>query len=266
MTKVLLVDGTNIVMRYSHAMLPDLMGKDARQPNPDEIERVCRSIEKALLECAEEAGCTHGVVALDSSVDPWRKAIYPDYKKGRTLATSSWSFRLRHYLQGRGWFCLSAPSFEADDILATLAMRLHKGERPCAILSGDSDLLALVEDGPIPIEVWQLGLRPEPRYVRRDETYVMQKYGVLPGLLRVWKALVGEPGDNLPGVKGIGEKKAMKFLDHARFDVSILRGLLPNHSGSAVNEFDTMLTVVTLDQNVPLDPISPAQCALPSGD
>lgn len=258
--RLLLVDGTNVVMRYAFAMLPDVMS-DTRVPvTPEMIERVMKGVEKAIRECAAKALCTHVVVAVDSNTPSWRKAIYPEYKKGRVTITADWINRATFYLNPRGWIVLRSPEQEADDVIATLADRVTSTGRNCAVLSNDSDLLALVGEH---CDVWQFGRGDEPRFVRRDAEYVQQKFGVQPGALRLYKSLVGESGDDLPGVRGCGPKKAATLLKMAECDHATLRGLLPTFSGNALEQFDQMLAVVTLNKKVPLDPISPARCAIP---
>lgn len=259
--RFLLVDGTNVVMRYAFAMLPDVMSSEKRTPlTPEDVEKVMAAVEHSIRKCADTAGCTHAIIAVDSAVDSWRKAIFPEYKKARPPITSEWSNRLHMYLSARGWLVLRQPSYEADDILATLSARLTAAAKGHTILSGDSDLLACVSSL---CTVMQFGRGDEPRYVPRPSAFVMEKYGVLPMHLRLFKALVGEPGDGVPGVRGVGPKKAAKLLVQSVGDHEILRGLVNLHSGTALAEFDQMLACVTLNAKVPLDPIAPSRCAIP---
>ncbi len=264
--RVLLVDGTNVIMRYAHAMLPDAATGRDRGPSQEEVEKVLAAVERALREAAELVKATHAIIATDSSVDSWRKKLYPEYKSNRTTVTSVWSNRLFLYLSPRGWLCLRYPGEEADDVLATLAVRLTTRAVPGVILSGDSDLLALMGDA---VRVVQFGNKQkgEERFVLRTPAYVMAKYGVGPERLHLYKALVGEPGDGLPGVHKVGDKKARKLLDLAIYDSrggeDTLRTLLGNHSATAVEEFDLALKLVQMNTDIPLDPIQPARCAIP---
>lgn len=250
-------------------MLPvEMSSREPVKIRTEDVTRVCQSVERAMFEAAAFTKSTHAIVAVDSLAEPsWRKAVYPDYKCTRTTITSAWSLKLSQYLGARGWFGLTAPTYEADDILATMAARLTAAGRSGVILSGDSDLLALVNPD-ADIRVIQFGNRAtEGRFVEREYSYVLDRYGVAPRDLRFWKALVGEPGDDLPGVKGIGKKKAATLLRFAATDTGIdlatLRGLLPQHGGSALEEFDTMNAVVTLNAKVPFGSIEPASCKLP---
>lgn len=260
--RVLLVDGTNVVMRYAFAMLPDVMSSEKRAPlTPDDVEKVMAAVEHSIRKCAQTSGCTHAIIALDSNVDSWRKAIYAEYKKSRPPITNEWSNRLQMYLGPRGWLVLRAPTYEADDIIATLSSRLTAAMKPHAVLSGDSDLLALASSL---CTVMQFGRGDEPRYVPRPSGWVEEKYGVPPRFLRFYKALVGETGDGVPGVRGVGPKKAAKLLAQSACDHEILRGIVNLHSGTSLAEFDQMLACVTLNTKVPLEPIAPSKCAIPS--
>lgn len=264
--RVLLVDGTNVVMRYAHAMLPDVVSGSARGATDDEVLKVLAAVERAIREAAAATRSTHAIIATDSAVDPWRKQVYPEYKAHRKGITSIWSNRLFLYLSPRGWLCLRHPGEEADDVIATLATRLAAARKYAAVLSGDSDLLALASET---TQCYQFGKPPlEPRFIERAPSYVVAKFGVAPERLHLYKALVGEPGDNLPGVYRVGDKKARKLLDLVIYDergqgVDSLRRLLANHSMTAVAEFDLALKLATLNANVPLDPIQPARCAIP---
>lgn len=260
--RFLLVDGTNVVMRYAFAMLPDVMSSSERAPlTPEDIEKVMSGVEHSIRKCAETTGCTHAIITLDSNQDSWRKAIYPEYKKSRPPITSEWSNRLQMYLNARGWLVLRQPSYEADDIIATLSARLTAAAKGHTVLSGDSDLLALASSL---CTVVQFGRGDEPRYVPRPSSWVVEKYGVTPNMLRLYKALVGESGDGIPGVRGIGPKKALKILAQSVGDHEILRGLVNLHSGTARMEFDQMLACVTLNAKVPIDPIAPSRCVIPT--
>jgi DNA polymerase-1 len=264
--RVLLVDGTNIVMRYAHAMLPDVVAGSVRGASEEDVTRVLTGVERAIREAAALVKATHAIIATDSSVDPWRKALFPEYKAHRKGITSIWSNRLFLYLAPRGWLCLRAPGEEADDVLATLAVRLGLRGAPAVVLSGDSDLLALMGDA---CHVMQFGnkAKGEEKFVLRTPAYVVARFGVVPSRLHLYKALVGEPGDNLPGVHRVGDKKARKLLDLVMYDErgghDSLRRLLADHSPSAVDEFNLALQLATLNTNVALDPIQPARCAIP---
>jgi 5'-3' exonuclease len=254
--RLLLVDGTNVAVRYAFAIL----GEQQVNPEPGDTLKVMRSVERALRDCAEETKCGHAIVALDSGGETWRKALFPEYKATRKASTSSWSAALSAYLSGAGWLCLEAAGFEADDIIATLAVRAsERGHRP-AVLSSDSDLLQLAGEF---AAVYQFGGKGEPRYVERSPVWVTERYGLRDAAqLALYKALVGESSDNLPGVSGVGPKKAAHLLSLFRSREEIeTAGVFAK---TKREQLALMLTLTTLRYDVPLGTFAPSMCAIPA--
>lgn len=102
-----------------------------------------------------------------------------------------------------GFTRLEVPGYEADDVLATLAKKAEKEGYEVRILTADRDLYQLVSDR---VAV----LHPEGHLITPE--WLWEKYGLRPEQWVDFRALVGDPSDNLPGVKGIGEKTALKLL------------------------------------------------------
>ena len=102
---------------------------------------------------------------------------------------------------------MTAEGFEADDAVATLAFRLTTRDIPVVIFTGDSDALALID--PLVTVFRPVKIRECTVW---DRTAVFEKYGVYPHQLADYKALIGESGDNISGVPGIGRKKAVRLL------------------------------------------------------
>lgn len=260
--KYLLVDGTNIVIRYAFAMLAADRMDGRRAVSASEYESVLKSAERAIRECATKAGCAYAIIALDSTGDSWRKQIYADYKKGRGTITSGWSAAAEKFFTARLWMCVQLPTQEGDDVITTLAARLHAAKKDAAVFSGDSDLLQLLAPDRS-CQVFQFGRSGEPRFIERQPAFVKDRFGVEPEHLRLYKALVGETTDHISGVVGIGPKKALKLLELGGFDLASVRGLLPHHSGSATEEFDLSIALVTLSTKVPIEPLLPSDCLIP---
>jgi DNA polymerase-1 len=247
----LLVDGTNVVMRFASVMTP----KD-EEPTPQQVAGVLHAVARALAECAVVVEASHLIVALDSSVGSWRRERFPEYKAGRTISTSVWSNRLAIHLSMRNVLCLREPGFEADDILATIANRIDSTGRAAFILSGDSDLLQCTS---LLTRCVQFGAKGEPRFVVRSMEWIKEKYHLPRAYhLAAYKALVGEPGDGLPGVPGIGPVKARRLLELAPAIEDIPKML----KESEAEAYALALELVTLRTDVPLAPIHPASCRL----
>ncbi|MEJ5185053.1 MAG: 5'-3' exonuclease H3TH domain-containing protein, partial [Rectinemataceae bacterium] len=102
---------------------------------------------------------------------------------------------------------LRCEGYEADDVIATLARKCEREGRACFIVSGDKDLLQLVGNG-------TRALRPAEGFGFReiDAEGVFTEWGVTPAQIRDYLSLVGDVSDNVPGVKGIGDKTAQKLL------------------------------------------------------
>lgn len=236
---ILLVDGANVVRRYAHALLGDGWDK----PSDEDYLRVMEGAERAIRSCAQEAGCGDTIIALDAEGETWRKRLYPDYKVQRPVGEFSWRQALARDFKANRWRCAEAFRFEADDVIATL---VAQGGYP-AILSSDSDLLVLADRAVI----YQFGRGEEPKYVPRGPRWTCEKYGLRTlAQLPLYKALAGEPGDNLPGVRGIGPRRAQALLAvYDSADDLFNSGKL---SEEKCDQLDLMLELVTLRTDVPM--------------
>ena len=101
------------------------------------------------------------------------------------------------------------PGFEADDVLGTLAEMFKGDMNRTVILSGDLDVLQLVDNEKVIAEIIKTGVSETIRY---DRDAVISRYGLPPEKLPDYKGLVGDQSDNIPGVKGIGPKTAAELL------------------------------------------------------
>jgi DNA polymerase-1 len=152
--------------------------------------------------------------ALDAPTRTFRSERYPDYKAGRAKLAPELGVqlgRLPELIAAFGVPALCAPGFEADDVLATVALRLNAGGARVLIVSGDRDLLKLASDS---VNVWFVGARGKDATLF-DAAAVTARFGVPPEKLATWFALVGDNSDHLLGVPGIGPTTATKLvLEH----------------------------------------------------
>lgn len=241
-TRLLLVDGPNIVMRCAHG------GKiEPKRSVPTAV----RMIERT----ARELDATHVVVAWDGAAN-FRYDLFPDYKSHRTTSTRDWCGPAMLTLAERGMKCVVHESFEADDVLATLAQRV--GTRDGAMVyvySGDYDLAQLV--GPRVALAYPVSGQDMPRLYFEAE--VVNKLGVAPARVPDLKALAGEPGDGVPGVWGKKhEAKAKKLLAAYGTLDDILHCMVLGHEQAAIARRNRELLALRTD--VPLPPLSPASC------
>ncbi|MDR2181474.1 MAG: DNA polymerase I, partial [Treponema sp.] len=175
--------------------------------------------------------------AFDSRTPTFRHKMYAAYKATRQKTPDDLHAQVplvEEFLAALGVPVIRSDGYEADDIIATLARRCKDEGRPCYILSSDKDLLQLVGDG-----VWQLRPRKSGSeqeaagsigglsYSLTGPEDVKREWGVPPARVLDLLSLVGDSSDNVPGVKGIGEKTAAKLM--ARY--GSLEGIYENIAG-----------------------------------
>lgn len=166
---------------------------------------------------------THVAVAMDVPIATNRRTqLYPAYKGHRPPCPEELVPQfdlLQEVLAACSIPCFRAPGFEADDILGTLSRKAEQAGLEASLLTGDRDVLQLLSG------------RTQVRFVRklnRPETYdvarFVQEVGLLPGQLPDLKGLAGDPSDNIPGIRGIGPKTAVRLLQ----EYETLEGVLEN--------------------------------------
>ena len=147
------------------------------------------------------------VIALDPPGGSFRKSIYPQYKANRDAQPEDLSLQfqvLRELIDALRISKLEVPGFEADDIVATLVKKAPQNSH-VVIVSTDRDLMQLVSS--------EVNLLDTIKNKRWGPAEVEERFGVTPEELLDFRALVGDASDNIPGVKGIGEKGAAKLIE-----------------------------------------------------
>src|SRR5918995_160409 len=138
------------------------------------------------------------------------REIYPEYKAQRSSMPEELKAQLDHLdqiLEAMNIPAIRAEGFEADDVLATLSKRVPEGME-LGIVTGDQDAMQLV-DGNVKVLRTTRGVSELKSYGRAE---VIEEYGVTPEQIPDYKALTGDPSDNIPGVRGIGPKGASSLL------------------------------------------------------
>jgi DNA polymerase-1 len=152
-------------------------------------------------------------IALDPPGPTFRDTMFTDYKATRTAMPDDLARQLpyvRRLFEALRTPMVEVPGFEADDVLATLVEQaLHHDDLHVTLVSGDKDLLQLV--GPRVRVLSVHGRTGEP--VMYDEAKVRERWGVEPAQIVDVLALMGDSIDNIPGVKGVGEKTAVKLVN-----------------------------------------------------
>ena len=163
-----------------------------------------------LFRLLEQESPDYLAVSFDTG-RTFRDDLYADYKATRDKMPEDLApqlDRIRQVVTAFGIPILEAEGFEADDVLGTVARRAAAGGADVLILTGDRDLLQLADEH-IRIQLAGQKLSEAQEFGPAE---VEQKYGIAPGQLVDFKALVGDTSDNIPGVRGIGEKTAADLL------------------------------------------------------
>ncbi len=163
-----------------------------------------------LYNVIRDYDCKYLAAAFDSRTPTFRHQMYPEYKATRDATPEDLHAQvpmIEDILSAWGVPVLRKDGFEADDIIATVAARCQKEGLECRILSGDKDLMQLVTDT-------TLMLKPDKTggWAQVDKNGVFDQWGVFPDRMLDLLSLTGDTADNVPGVKGIGEKTAAKLI------------------------------------------------------
>jgi DNA polymerase-1 len=156
---------------------------------------------------------------FDSRTPTFRHKMYSEYKANRQKTPDDLHEQVplvEEFLTELGIKCLKVDGFEADDIIATLAKSCQNENRQCYILSSDKDLLQLVGNGTFELRPAKIN-RKEPGNINPVwelvcPEKVKSEWGVEPQKVLDLLSLTGDSSDNIPGVRGIGEKTAVKLM------------------------------------------------------
>src|SRR3990167_4048211 len=201
MRKLVLIDGNAIVHRAYHA-LPPLHAHKGMPTNA--IYGFFAMVLKAVNDLRPE----YLVVTFDRAAPTFRQQLFVGYQAQRPKMKDELSsqFVLLHDILEKARFKLfEVDGYEADDMIGTIT-RQSKDE--VIILSGDRDLLQLV-NGHVRMIAPITGVT---KMILFDKQKILEKYGLEPHQIPDYKALVGDPSDNYPGVSGIGPKTASDLI------------------------------------------------------
>jgi DNA polymerase-1 len=164
------------------------------------------------LKLIDDVKPTHVVAAFDRKEPTFRHKIYDDYKGTRKPMPDELAVQiplLKELLHDFGVSCLEIAGFEADDLIGTLAV-IGARQMPVTIVSGDKDSFQLAAEQIVILQpVTRSGRTETENY---DPQAIKARYGVSPRQFIDVKALMGDPSDNIPGVRGIGEKTAIELV------------------------------------------------------
>ena len=217
--RLVIIDSHGLMFRSYFAL------KDVLPAGPDgEPVSAVYGYASSLLAVLADLQPTHLIAAWDASEMTFRKELDPTYKANREPTPDDLRpqfDRVRELLGAFSIPLVEKGGYEADDVLGTLAAQAKKnGVEDTIILTLDNDIIQLVEPG---VRVYMY--RPYQRdYVMYDNEKVRERFGFDPLQMIDYKGLVGDTSDNIPGVKGIGDKGAKSLIS----EWSSLENMLAN--------------------------------------
>ncbi|MCK9575107.1 MAG: DNA polymerase I [Clostridia bacterium] len=198
---LLLIDGNSLMFRAFYA-LPPLSNSRGEYVN------AIYGFTNMLVKMITEHKPTHIIVAFDTAKKTFRNALYPEYKATRGPTPTELITQiqpLKNLLKTMKIEIEQREGFEGDDIIGTFS---KKFKQKTIILTADRDTLQLIDDS---TEVW-LTKKGISELERINEATLKEKYFMLPAQVVDYKALLGDASDNIPGVKGVGEKTALSLI------------------------------------------------------
>jgi DNA polymerase-1 len=254
MPRLFLLDGTALAFRAHYAMARSgLRASDGRPTG------AVFGFTMTLRRILEKEAPERVVVALDPPGPTFRHERYADYKATREKAPEDMLAQLdwiRAVVRGHGVPLYEVRGYEADDVIGTLATRAEAAGWDVLIVTGDKDLMQLV--GPR-VKLYNV-FKPDADLVVQGEAEVRERFGTDPARVVDVLAIMGDSTDNVPGVKGIGEKGALDLIARYGSVEGVLAHLaeLPPKTREKIEKSRAMLLLsrelVTIDRDVPLDP------------
>lgn len=255
MEKLLIIDGNSILNRAYYGIRM-LNAPDGTPTN------AVYGFLNILFKHLEGEKPDYLCVAFDVKEKTFRHKMYDLYKAQRKPAPEDFLVQLpliKEVLQSLNCACIEKPGYEADDLIGTVSRLCEERGIECQILTGDKDDLQLAsENTVIKLVITRMGKTDTTDYRAAE---VMEKYGVTPSEFIDVKGLMGDPSDNIPGVKGIGEKTAFSLIKEYKsiaaiyerlneIDVteSVRKKLAADKEGALLSR-----TLAEIDRNVPME-------------
>ena len=207
MKKLLILDSNSILNRAFYGVRY-LSARDGTPTN------AIYGFLNILLKLIKEQEPDYICAAFDVKAPTFRHKQYEGYKAQRKPMPEGLAAQMplaKDVLRAMGVTILEKEGYEADDIIGTVARLCEESEISCFIATGDKDDLQLASDKTkVILTVTKSGYNETIIY---DDKAVKEKYRVTPTEFIDVKALMGDPSDNIPGVKGVGEKTAMSLIE-----------------------------------------------------
>ncbi len=256
MKTLLLIDANALVHRSFHALPP---WKTASGEPVQALYGLSRILLKLFRESPKAEGFDYIAALFDRPERTFRKEKYEEYKAQRQQPPDelvSQIIKAREVFEKFHVKTLELAGFEADDLIGTLTEKFRKQKDiQIVILSGDMDLLQLVEDGRVSVRTFKKGIGETTEF---HEVEVKERYGLTPAQLPDFKAISGDSSDNIPGISGVGPKTATPLLQKYGTIENIYKHLDPKekwYEKFAPHEKEALLfkELATIHRNVPVE-------------
>lgn len=201
--KLIAIDGNSLMFRAFYA-LPNMTSRDGTPTG------ALHGFLSMLLKLAEQRP-DYLLVAFDLPVPTFRHEQYSEYKASRRETPQELRTQIplvKELLKKMGVTVLECERYEADDILGTFSRKAMAEGVDSLLVTGDRDALQLITDS-VHVLMTKKGITETVEY---DKQTLFDEYGLEPGRMTDLKGLMGDNSDNLPGIKGVGEKTALKLL------------------------------------------------------
>jgi DNA polymerase-1 len=254
--RLLLLDGHSLAYRAFFALPLENFASTTGQPT-----NAVYGFTSMLINVLRDERPTHMAVAFDEARPTFRHERYAEYKAGRSETPVDFRGQLSLIREVLGVLAVptvSAPGYEADDVIATLASRAEAEGMSVLVVSGDRDVYQLVDDR-ITVLMTRRGISDMTRFT---PAALVEKYGITGAQYPDFAALRGDPSDNLPGIPGVGEKTALKWVQQfGSLDALVTRvDAVPGKQGAALREHlgsvlrNRQLTELVRDVPLEVDP------------
>jgi len=197
---VYVIDAMNYIFRAYHALPDNITSPDGMLTN------AVLGYTRTLLRIIKERKPEYMAAAFEKNTS-FRNSIFADYKATRKQTPDDLEAQFdycRKITEAIGIVCMEVDDYEADDVIGTIATRMSTLGHPVVVVTGDKDMSQLVSTH---VQVYDIA---KEHWL--DETAVREKFGVAPGQIPDLLALHGDHVDNIPGVRGVGEKTAREIL------------------------------------------------------
>ena len=215
---LLLLDGHSLAYRAFYALPVENFSTATGQPT-----NAVYGFTSMLINALRDEQPTHLAVAFDVSRTTFRSERFPEYKANRAKTPDEFKGQvslIKEVLQALQIPVVEVDGYEADDVIATLSTQASASDYDVAIITGDRDAFQLVSDR-VTVLYPRKGVSD---LARMTPAAVEEKYGLTPAQYPDFAALRGDPSDNLPGIPGVGEKTATKWIrEYGSFEQLVAR-------------------------------------------